>query len=67
MTDRVLLPIAIFDGMEAVRRSGITHMLDRKLAAKVADAMGRGDAADWIRANQVLYFEALFRGIKASE
>ena len=67
MTNRVRVSIAVFEGMEAVRRSGITNMFDRKLAAKVADAMGCPDAADWIRANRDLYFTALFRGFEANQ
>ena len=67
MIERVHLPITIFEGMEAVRRSGMANMFDRVLAAKIADAMGCMDTADWIRANRDLYFEALFRGFEASE
>lgn len=52
----------VFSGIEAVRRSGLTNMLDRPRVAEIAEEMGFDEAAEWIRAHRDLYARAIFAG-----
>ncbi len=49
MTERIPVPRAVYDGLEAVRRSGLTNMLDQARVVELADELGFGEAADWVR------------------
>lgn len=64
---RVAVPRAVYDGLEAVRRSGLTNMLDRPRVAELAEEMGFEGAAAWVRENRGRYAAAVFRGIRAEE
>jgi hypothetical protein len=57
----------IFAGIEAVRLSGATNMLDRPVVAEIAEALGYGEAARWVRQNRNLYARAIFRGFVVRE
>jgi len=39
----------VFEGIEAVRLSGLTNMLDRPRVAEIADEMGYAESARWVR------------------
>ena len=53
----------VFDGLEAVRRSGITNMLDRTTVLMLAREWGFEATADWIEsAGRKTYGELIFRG-----
>jgi len=56
---------AVLAGIEAVRQSGLTNMLDRPVVAKLAEAFGFDEAAVWIRAHREEYANGLFRGFVA--
>lgn len=62
-------PIAVtrevFDGLEEVRQSGETNMLDRVSVAEVADWLELPVTARWVRANPRVYAEGVFRGFEA--
>ena len=58
----VPVPRDVFDGIEAVRRSGLTNMLDRPRVAELAAEFGFNEAAEWIAANRDLYARAIFHG-----
>ena len=58
------VPQAVLDGLEAVRRSGLTNMLDRPVVVELADAFGFEDAARWIGNHRKEYAEGLFRGFE---
>jgi hypothetical protein len=57
----------VFAGIEAVRRSGLTNMLDRPRVAEIAEEMGFQESACWIRANRDLYAQAIFHGFEVIE
>lgn len=63
----VKVPPDVYDGIEAVRASGLTNMLDRNTVAGLAVRLGFPAAADWIRENPSLYSRAVFHGLKAKE
>ena len=49
MGSPVPVPAQVFDGIEAVRLSGLTNMLDRPVVGDLAEAMGFEHAARWVR------------------
>jgi len=54
----------VFEGIEAVRKSGLTNMLDRTQVAELAEGFGFEKAACWVRDNGDLYARAIFRGFE---
>ena len=52
------------EGVEAVRRSGQTNMLDRPRVADLVEEMGFEQAARWVRENRALYAQAIFNGFE---
>jgi hypothetical protein len=58
--DRVRVPREVFEGIEAVRQSGLTNMLDRPAVAEIAEAMGFEESARWVREHRDLYARAIF-------
>jgi len=64
---RVPVPADVFRGIEAVRLSGLTNMLDRPVVAEIAEGMGFDHAARWVRENRDLYARAIFHGFDVTE
>ena len=64
---KVRVPKAVLDGLEAVRQSGLTNMLDRPVVARLANEFGFDRAARWVEAHRKEYAEAIFRGFEATE
>lgn len=60
--DRTRYPERFFQVMEAIRRSGLTNMLDRKVVGQIAQEMGFDEIADWIKANRREYSEFILGG-----
>lgn len=46
--DRVPISRAVFEGLEFIRRSGATNMLDRPIVLHLARAWNFNETADWI-------------------
>jgi hypothetical protein len=65
--NKIRVPKAVLDGLEAVRQSGLTNMLDRPVVARLAEEMGFEDAAEWVGAHRKEYAEGIFRGFEAEE
>jgi hypothetical protein len=61
------VPRAVYDGLEAVRRLGLTNMLDRPRVAKLADELGFPEAAAWVREDRGRYATAVFHGIRPDD
>lgn len=61
------VPREVLEGLEAVRRSGLTNMLDRPRVAEIAEGMGFEEAARWVRGNRELYARGVFQGFEAEE
>ena len=59
---QILIPSLVFKGLEAVRLSGLTNMLDRPMVALLAGRLGYPDAARWIKDYPEKYAEGVFRG-----
>ena len=63
----IVVSAAVFQGLEAVRQSGYTNMLDRPRVIELAEMMGYVETADWVRENRNLYAAAIFGGFVADE
>jgi hypothetical protein len=63
--DAVRVPPEVLEGLEAVRLSGLTNMLDRPAVARIAAAMGYAACARWIEGNRGLFARGIFRGFEA--
>lgn len=63
----ILISAAVFEGLEAVRQSGVTNMLDRPRVIEIAEMMGYDETADWLRNNRQLYSEGIFAGFIPDE
>ena len=59
----VLVPVAVYEGLEAVRQSGETNMFDRPRVIELAEMMGYDETADWVRDHRSEYARLLFAGV----
>jgi hypothetical protein len=64
---KVRVPKAVLDGLEAVRQSGLTNMLDRPVVAELARDVGFDEAARWVEDHRGQYAEAIFHGFETTE
>jgi len=64
---KVRVPKAVLDGLEAVRTSGLTNMLDRPVVARLASEFGFEQAARWIKTHRRDFAEGIFHGFGAAE
>lgn len=61
--NRVQITKAVFDGLEFIRRSGATNMLDRPVVLHLARAWDLTETADWIeRVDTGTYGRLIFHG-----
>ena len=63
----VLVPEAVWKGLEAVRKSGLTNMMDRPRVAELADMLGFEEAATWVENHREEFANCIFRGVRAME
>jgi len=63
--DKIMVTREVLDGLEAVRTSGLTNMLDRPIVIELARRMGFDEAARWIEGHPKEYAEGIFRGFEA--
>ena len=69
MADKVQIPEKVLEGIEVVRKSGRTNMLDRPAVAAIALELGYVDAAFWLedKANHTTYATGIFKGFTEEE
>ncbi|MHB1002060.1 MAG: DUF5049 domain-containing protein [Armatimonadota bacterium] len=64
---KVRIQKEIFNGLEAVRLSGKTNMLDVPRVVKLALVMGHIDTAFWVYENRKAYVIGVFKGFESQE
>jgi hypothetical protein len=64
---RIPVPAAVWQGVDAVRLSGLTNMLDRPAVVRIAGELGFPEAARWITTHPRDYAEGVFRGFEAED
>ena len=69
MEEKVKIPQEVYEGIVAVRASGLTNMLDMGMVAHYACELGFPDAADWLSDanNKRRYSEGIFKGFEPEE
>jgi hypothetical protein len=67
MSNKVRIPAAVWEGLEAVRQSGATNMLDRPRVIELAEMMGYDETAEWLRENREAYTRLIFNGVVIEE
>lgn len=67
--EKVAVPAKVLQGINAVRYSGLTNMLDRPMVAKLAKTFGFPETATWIKNHPKAYAEGIFHGfaVKSEE
>ena len=63
----VSIPAAVYEGLEAVRQSGLSNMLDRPRVIELAEMMGYDETAAWVRDHRSEYARLLFAGVIVEE
>ena len=63
---KIELPAEVLTGVEAVRLSGKTNMLDAPRVIELAFEMRHVEAAFWVYENRGQYAEAIFQGFAAA-
>ncbi len=64
---KIELPAEVLTGLEAVRLSGKTNMLDAPRVIELAFEMGHAEAAFWVYENRGLYAHGIFQGFAAMD
>ncbi|MCL4551933.1 MAG: DUF5049 domain-containing protein [Candidatus Marsarchaeota archaeon] len=64
---KVRIPRDVLEGLEAVRLSGKTNMLDAPRVIELALEMGHDAAAFWVYENRSKYAEGIFKGFEPEE
>ena len=64
---KIEVPAEALAGLEAVRLSGKTNMLDAPRVIELAFEMGHAEAAFWVHDNRGLYAHGIFQGFAAVE
>lgn len=59
---QIPVPAVVWQGIDAVRLSGLTNMLDRPEVVRIAGELGFPEAARWIETHPKEYAEGVFRG-----
>lgn len=62
---KIEVPAGVLTGLEAVRLSGKTNMLDAPRVIEIALKMGHEEAAFWVYENRSLYAHGIFHGFAA--
>ncbi|HOZ48670.1 MAG TPA: DUF5049 domain-containing protein [Candidatus Hydrogenedentes bacterium] len=57
----------VMEGLEAVRLSGATNMLDRPRVIELLDEMGFDVASAWVASNKKEYSHGIFQGFQVVE
>ncbi|MEW5735870.1 MAG: DUF5049 domain-containing protein [Thermodesulfobacteriota bacterium] len=60
--EKVAVPAEVLQGINVVRYSGLTNMLDRPKVAQLAKTFGFPGASKWVKDHPKEYAEGLFRG-----
>ena len=63
----VPVPAAVYEGLEAVRQSGLSNMFDRPRVIELAEMMGYDETAAWVRDHRSTYARLLFAGVIVEE
>lgn len=61
----IKVPPEVMVGLQAVRKSGTTNMLDVPVVCLQAVALGYTEAANWIKENKDAYLDGISKGFES--
>jgi len=61
----IKVPSEVMVGLQAVRKSGTTNMLDVPVVCLQAVALGYTEAANWIKENKYAYLDGISKGFES--
>ncbi|MCX6345244.1 MAG: DUF5049 domain-containing protein [Armatimonadetes bacterium] len=64
---KILVSAEVLTGLEAVRLSGLTNMLDRPRVTELAFDMGYAETAFWVNDNRGRYAKGIFQGFAVAK
>ncbi|HEY9811305.1 MAG TPA: DUF5049 domain-containing protein [Halomicronema sp.] len=64
ISNKVLVPLQVFEGLEAVRNAGTTNMGSISVVIIQAVALGYNETAKWITDNRELYLNGITEGFQ---
>lgn len=64
MREKVRVTQQVFEGITAVRNTGLTNMFDVNQVSVIAAGMGYLEAADWVLNNKGEYANGIFAGFE---
>lgn len=64
---RILVPRAVYEGLEAVRGLGYVNMFAHNGVADLASTMGHEETAEWMRSNLGAYVKGLLHGFACED
>jgi hypothetical protein len=67
MTEKVKAPRAVIDGIETLRQTGRTNMMDRRIVQVIANDLELWEVVIWLEDNPKDYGRGLFHGFEADE
>jgi len=67
MTEKVKAPRAVIDGIETVRQTGRTNMMDRRMVQVIANELELWEVVIWLEDHPKDYGRGLFNGFEADE
>ncbi|KYP79556.1 DUF5049 domain-containing protein [Ferroacidibacillus organovorans] len=65
--DEIRVPKSVFEGLEAIRQSGTTNMLDFFAVLRLASALNNPDTARWLLDHKREYVQGVLYGIEPEE
>ncbi|QSO53129.1 DUF5049 domain-containing protein [Alicyclobacillus sp. ALC3] len=65
--DKIRVPKSVFQGLEAIRQSGATNMLDYRAVVQLANMLNNRDTVSWLMDHKHEYVEGVMYGIEPEE
>jgi hypothetical protein len=63
----IKIPAEVKKGLDVIRGSGLTNMLDYPKVMQMARDLGYFDTVDWLHVNKSSYGKGIFEGFEVSE
>ena len=65
--DKIRVPKAVFEGLEAIRRSGATNMFDYRAVVELTSILNNRDTLLWLIDHKHEYLQGVLYGIEPED
>ncbi len=65
--DKIRVPKAVFEGLEAIRRSGATNMFDYRAVVELTSILNNRDTLLWLIDHKREYLQGVLSGIEPED